>query len=175
MSKIYTGIGSRSVPNPIAVQMTEFATEAAALGWTLRSGAAKGADSAFEAGATEKEIYLPWKDFNKHPSELFTPSDAAYKMAASIHPTYVRLQPFAKQLIARNMHQIMGANMATPTEFVVCWTPDGCESHKTYSKKTGGTGTAISLASLASIPIFNICNPGRYKEAMEYLINLSGG
>lgn len=175
MAKIYTGIGSRSVPIPIAKQMTEFAIEAAKLGWTLRSGAAKGADSAFELGAVEKEIFLPWQGFNYHKSNLCPPTSDAYKIASTIHPTYNGLQLSAKHLIARNMHQVMGYDMKTPTEFVICWTPDGAETHVQYSKRTGGTGTAIALASLAGIPVFNINRPGRLEDAMEYLINLSGG
>ncbi len=175
MHKVYTGIGSRIVPLDIATAMTEFAVLAQELDWTLRSGAAVGSDAAFERGTTtEAEIYLPWKGFNKHPSQFFAPSEAAFKLAATIHPNYRGLQPVSRLLLARNMHQVFGADMKSPTEFVICWTPDGTETHKQYGRKTGGTGSAIAAASLAGIPVFNLRNEGRYQEAVEYLINLSG-
>ncbi len=47
----YTGIGSRSTPEAIQKIMTELAYELGKSGWTLRSGCAPGADSAFEFGA----------------------------------------------------------------------------------------------------------------------------
>lgn len=173
MHKVYTGIGSRSVPDSIAVMMTEFAEIARDMGWRLRSGAARGSDSAFERGAAESEIYLPWKGFNRHSSPLFTPSSAAFKMASTIHPTYHGLQPVSRLLLARNMHQVFGADMKSPTEFVICWTPDGARTYKQYSRKTGGTGSAIAAASLAGIPVFNLYHIGDYEDAVNYMISLS--
>lgn len=51
MSKIYTGIGSRETPPDILELMTKIARFMFKQGFTLRSGGADGADSAFEAGA----------------------------------------------------------------------------------------------------------------------------
>lgn len=178
INKMYCGIGSRKLPNMIADQMTRFGDLAAKLGWTLRSGAAHGADAAFEVGCDqqkgEKEIFLPWKGFNDNPSLLFTPSDEAHKLASEIHPRYDFLSRGAKLLVARNMHQILGFNLNDPVEFVICWTPDGCESHETYCDTTGGTGTAIALASKHNIPVFNITNEARYQEAILYMLTITG-
>ena len=65
--------------------------------------------------------------------------------------------------------QILGLELDCPTEFVVCWTPDGCESHLKRTSKTGGTGLAISLASKLGIPIYNLYNEDS-KECLEFLI-----
>jgi hypothetical protein len=49
--KYYAGIGSRETPSDVCSQMTELAKQLDAENWILRSGGAKGADSAFENGA----------------------------------------------------------------------------------------------------------------------------
>ena len=70
----YAGIGSRDTPEHILNIMHHIGAYLATQGWVLRSGAAKRADTSFEEGAIhgegETEIYLPWKDFNHHKSEL---------------------------------------------------------------------------------------------------------
>lgn len=49
-----------------------------------------------------------------------------------------------------------GQSISDPVDFVVCWTPDGCESEKERSRASGGTGQAIALASRLGIPVFNL-------------------
>lgn len=53
-------------------------------------------------------------------------------------------------------YQILGRDLSDPVDFVVCWTPDGCESEKERSRASGGTGQAIALASRLGIPVFNL-------------------
>ncbi len=69
---IYTGIGSRETPTGIMNLMTDTACYLSRKGVVLRSGGADGADSSFEKGASTglKEIYLPWKYFNKNASRF---------------------------------------------------------------------------------------------------------
>ena len=172
--KYYSGIGSRQTPPDVLKQMQEFAFQAAKKGYVLRSGAAPGADSAFEQGCDDvqgkKEIFLPWRNFNHNPSTLYPPTQEAIDLSVNVHPAVQFLKHPVKLLIARNMHQILGSDLNTPVDFVICWTHDGCESHETYGKKTGGTGSAIALASQNHIPIFNIQNPSRYIYAVECLL-----
>lgn len=174
----YAGIGSRKTPPDILDEMIAFGQFAAAHMAVLRSGAADGADSAFETGAMlwggHTEIFLPWKEFNQHPSTMFPPSADAFKLAADIHPAWNRLSKPAKLLVARNMHQVLGYSLRSPVKFVICYTPDGCESHETYSHRTGGTGTAIKLASLNNIPIFNLALSNRLADSKAYLLSLKG-
>jgi hypothetical protein len=153
--------------------MEEFAYMAAPY-MILRSGSAPGADSAFEMGCKNRsgecEIFLPWKNFNSSDSPLYQVADKALEIAASIHPHFKYMKRPAKMLIARNMHQILGQDLNTPVEFVVCWTKDGCESHETYNpSSTGGTGSAIALASKLGIPVYNLFND-RLIAAHEHLM-----
>lgn len=172
--KLYAGIGSRDTPVHVLEHMREFAYHAAKRGWILRSGAAEGADLMFEMGCDDangkKEIFLPWPKFNGHVSPFISPSDGAMKIAQEIHPAWQFLRLPARKLCARNMHQIMGPHLREPVLCVVCWTPDGCETIEDYCQKTGGTGTAIALASLNNIPVFNLFHADRYIDAIEFLL-----
>jgi hypothetical protein len=174
----YSGIGSRETPPAILAQFEQFAYIAANRGLILRSGGADGADSAFEQGAINArgmmEIFLPWKGFNNNTSTLISPSADAYRLAATIHPAWNNLRRPAKLLVARNMHQVMGLSLKSPVKFVICYTSDGCESHETYGRQTGGTGSALKLASLNGIPIFNVANQDRFIDATEYMLELTG-
>ena len=174
MTRAYAGIGSRSTPHDILKLMKEFGRRAALSGYVLRSGAAKGADSAFEEGCDlangEKQIFLPWKGYNNSTSTYYEDSlPQAYELAKMIHPAWNQLTAAARKLVARNMHQINGPQFYEPVEFVVCWTKDGCESHTTYGRATGGTGTAICAASFHAVPVYNFYHEHRILEAFDHL------
>lgn len=170
--KYYAGIGSRDTEFNIQQDMGSIARVLAIKGFTLRSGGARGADQAFELGCDQhqgrKEIFLPWERFENNGSHLFSPSDEAIKLASTIHPVFDRLSYKAKLLIARNMHQILGESLNDPVDFVLCWTDDGAETEKQYSRNTGGTGSAIVLASRNNIPVFNLKNNSSY----SYVVNM---
>jgi hypothetical protein len=171
----YAGIGSRQIPRSIKKDMQTFAHIAALKGWTLRSGGALGSDSAFETGCDKgqgrKEIFLPWPELNGNQSKYVMPTFASKQIAATIHPAYNKLGPAAKLLVARNMHQVLGPMLDDPVKFVICYTPDGCESASKYTQKTGGTGSAIALASKHFIPVFNIFTEQRFYDAVDFLAN----
>lgn len=166
---IYTGIGSRLITDEVQSTMTFIARCLAKHSYTLRSGAADGADAAFEAGALKKEIYLPWRGFNKHSSNYYVLNEKAYQVASENHPVWVKLTPAAKKLHGRNAYQVLGYDLDAPSDFLICWTQDGCESHIERTYRTGGTGTAISIASKNNIPIFNLANSGCYQRLQTFL------
>jgi hypothetical protein len=156
----YTGVGSRETPESMQSVIRDLAAHLAQDGWVLRSGGADGADALFEEGCDsaggKKEIYLPWRGFNKNKSELHPPSQDAFELARKYHPSFNYLRHPAKLLMARNSHQVLGQDLNSPSTFLVCWTKDGCVSTSTRQKSTGGTGQAISIASSHSIPVFNL-------------------
>ncbi|WP_018079137.1 DUF4326 domain-containing protein [Thiobacillus denitrificans] len=169
-SMAYAGIGSRVTPADQLQRMTRAAARLAAMGYTLRSGAAPGADSAFEAGAgTAKEIYLPWRAFNGSVSSFVEPARDAYEVAACVHPAWEKLSPAARKLMARNSHQILGADLKAPADFVVCFTADGAESEAQRNAATGGTGQAIALASRWGVPVFNFARGDAGERLLMYL------
>ena len=168
----YAGIGSRSTPDHVLQTMRKIAHRLSELGYTLLSGGAAGADSAFEEGCFgEKEIYLPWPGFRHLQGRhcVMLPSAEAYRVAEAIHPAWKRLNDTAQALMARNSHQVLGTDLRSPVDFVVCWTPDGCESEATRTRNTGGTGQAIALADRWGIPVVNLAGG---KAAMNRLAEL---
>lgn len=159
---IYAGIGSRETPETQLKAMTIMAGWFGFFDFTLRSGGAQGADQAFEEGAKsvsgDMEIYLPWNGFEEkwadYQSYYLQPSVATYKkaeaIAAHFHPVWNRLSERARKLQTRNVFQVLGWDLESPSDFVICWTPDG--------KASGGTGQAIRIAQAYNIPVYNIYN-----------------
>lgn len=170
---IYTGVGSRKIPSIIERQMIWLGEVMANKGYILRSGAAHGADAAFEKGCDnaggQKEIYLPWEKFNHHESKLNQPSPRAFEIAKEHHPAWNALPITSRKFMARNTEQVLGELLFEPTDLVICYTPDGCEDDNTRTIKTGGTGQAISVASNRYIPIFNLKNEGSIDRIVEFL------
>ena len=171
MTSFYSGIGSRNTPKDVLLEMEKLAISLELKGYCLRSGGADGADQAFERGVlNSKHIYLPWKNFCGNKSIRFPPKPKAFEMASEIHPNWNYLKHGAKLLHARNMHQVLGDNLDIPSDFVLCWTPDGAESESQTSRTTGGTGSAIRLADRIGIPVVNLFNKG-WKDKLGDILN----
>jgi hypothetical protein len=159
----YAGVGSRRTPVQVLEQMERLGRELAAAGWLLSSGAADGADKAWERGSGGwAEIYLPWPGFDgrqpmaaEHmggaPGWLTRPTPEAYAIARDHYEgsrSWGDLPDSSQALHARDAHQVLGRDLRTPRRFVACWTPNGLPA--------GGTGTAIRIATRRQIPVFNL-------------------
>lgn len=162
----YTGIGARKTPPGILQTMTSIARILDQKGYTLRSGAAPGADTAFEQGVSDvaPEIYLPWPRFNDSKSHRVVEMPEAFKIAEKYHPRWKQLSGAVQKLMARNVHQILGPQLVHPSDFVVCWTADG--------KASGGTGQALRLAKACNIPIYNLFNDKDVKGLVSERLNV---
>jgi hypothetical protein len=168
----YTGIGSRNTPEEVCKQMTQLAKHFESMGFILRSGSADGADTAFEIGVSNpinKEIYLPWKNFNGNQSSYFDISQEAFELADTLHPIFKSLKPAIQRLHARNTYQVLGNDLKTPSAFLVCYTPCGSEEESTLTSKSGGTATAIKLAWRRGVPIFNLQTHDAVNRLYEYI------
>ena len=146
--KYYSGIGSRETPLSIKETIKEIVEILNKKDYILRSGGAPGADSFFEEFADKKEIYLPWPKFNANSSELNSVCKNAYKVAKKFHPAWERLSEAGKKLMARNSYQVLGQDLQTPVDFIICWTPGG--------KLKGGTAQAMRIANFCHIPVYNL-------------------
>ena len=157
----YAGIGSRETPKEFLDLFTRVAKYLSTKDCVLRSGGAKGSDQAFESGAIHKEIYLPWKGFEGNNSNLIVKDERAFEIAEKYHPRWNYLSQGAQKLQARNSHQILGHDLNSPSDFVICWTKGG--------KGDGGTGQAIRIAKDYNIPVFDC---GKYSDVKECAIEL---
>ena len=153
----YAGIGARETPESILALMRGIAAMLAERGYTLRSGGARGADTAFEYATpvlVKMEIYLPWNGFEgKADTMRATPAQlaTARSIAEKYHPNWIACTEGAKKMHTRNVMQMLGLRCKDPSSFVVCWTRDG--------KFTGGTGQALRIAEGYNIPIYNLHDP----------------
>ena len=189
MTKYYTGIGSRDLPEEAYSTLRQIGYKLKSLGYALRSGAAAGADDAFWLGACQyydekgagreprpEGIYLPWDGFNGYSTDhhwgcFRTPfcrdkaiGFEARKIAEQVHPAWERCGKGAKAMHARNVLQLLGDDLTTPSKFLVCWAPMTGED--TIS---GGTSTAWEIAKLHNVPRFNINNPVDLLRIKEWL------
>ena len=70
------------------------------------------------------------------------------RIASEVHPAWDRCNEWARGMHSRNCHQILGYDLQSPVDAVICWTPNG--------KIQGGTATALKLSMKAGIPVFNL-------------------
>ena len=155
----YAGIGSRETPLDVLELMYHIGYQLALDGWTLRSGAADGADTAFERGCDtvggEKQIFLPWPGFNHRSTErgrVFAGvGEHALALAAEFHPAWERCSRGARALHARNGYQVLGLHLDAPVDRVICWTAG--------AHGGGGTGQAIRIARSRNIVIHDLADP----------------
>ena len=148
MLMYYAGIGSRRTPGDILATMKRLASRLSSLTYILRSGGAKGADTAFEEGATEKAIFRA-----SHATE------DAMELASTLHPAWHLCDSYARQLHGRNCMIILGEKLDTPVEFVVCWQDPLVER--------GGTRLGMRLAESRGISVYNLAVPGHYKQLLD--------
>jgi len=170
---IITGIGSRKVPREIY----DFITTLPLQDHVVRSGGASGCDTAFEQTTNNLEIYLPWRNFSSHgiPLSSINPTlvKAAESIISTVHPAFNRLSHGAKLLHTRNVFQVFGVELleSNRSDVVICWTPDGAYNQETCTNKTGGTATAIRIASIFEIPVLNLYNE-KHMDMVHELFNL---
>lgn len=178
--KPYTMIGSRQTPQDILDLMVKLASKLATEGYTVRSGGADGADTCAEQGVdslgTEyshmKEIYLPWRGFNgrynKFPPYYIADKLDGYKKAREIaeetHPAWDRCSDGAKSLHTRNVMQVLGKDVDTPSLFVVFWAVP-----KSGTQVSGGTNTAVQLAIKHGVKTINLYHEHERLKIVEYL------
>jgi O-acetyl-ADP-ribose deacetylase (regulator of RNase III) len=157
---IFAGIGSRDTPDPILDLMKDAGALLAHDGWTLRSGGAVGADTAFETGVKscpdhpKPEIYYANERSLQKAGNSYGLLDTRQvhnRMVGVFHPKPSALSPSGFELMARNGCQVFGPDFTQPSSCVVCFTEGG--------KGKGGTGQAIRMSNATGIPVIDLGKP----------------
>lgn len=175
--KMYAGIGSRQTPPDVLRLMEVSAILLWAQGWTLHSGGASGADSAFEDGVPAQvrqdccRIFLPGNNFNGRSAGRNGCIDStkleawprAVEIAKHYHPAPSKLSGFGLKLMARNCFQVLGPNLDELVKFVMCWTPGGA--------MTGGTSQALRIAVDHGIQVRNLGDPAVHQAAKQWALD----
>lgn len=162
----YTGVGSREIPDEMYAILQESAKELCTqYGYTVRTGCAIGSDQAFrEAVPQNVVIYTPdnVRRYNNY--------HVAREIAQQIHPKWKNLRSeYVRKLHTRNVYQVLGCDLNTPSEFLLCYTNDGCVDGSKTSVDTGGTGQAIRIAHRFGVPIINIKSENWLDKLLEII------
>jgi hypothetical protein len=158
--RLYAGIGARKTPARQLGFMRRVGEALARAGWGLRSGGARGADRAFEAGCDvaygAKQIYFA--------DEC---TEAAFDLSAQYHPNWDACSEDTKLLHGRNAMILLGEDLLHPIERLFCWTP--------WGKVMGGTGQSLRICAqhplLRDVSVCNLAIPAHVK-ALELDIDL---
>lgn len=151
--RTYAGIGDVNIPANIQELMKMIGEELAHQGYVLRTGGAKGADTAFMEGC----------DKAKGIKEIFYPSDIhvnakTLKIAKEIHghweycenkqPKPGNKYSFPVQAHCRNMKIINGDLLNNPVEFTI--------AYQDINQVTGGTWQGIKYSKKLGIKVYNL-------------------
>jgi hypothetical protein len=158
---ILTGVGSRETPHESLERISEISRKFSLLGLTLRSGGARGADEEFEDNwLSTKEIYLPKEGFRGRKGVVPVITKDHMRLAALVHPVWHKCSEEDRVFHCRNVCQVLGEQLDTPSDLLVCWTWNG--------RPVGGTGTAIRLARAYDIPVYNIYFEQDLRKLWDY-------
>ncbi len=168
--KAITTVGSREVPHDIKALMTDCGYHFVKKGYKTREGGALGSDESFYQGverywiengynATQAERYLPedgsrglYRTQGEHIYVLedLPHQELAAAIAEKIHPAWHHCKEFARRLHTRNVYQVLGKDLLTPSVMLICWAPP------TRDSISGGTRTAWEIARHNNIPCVNL-------------------
>lgn len=179
--RFWTGVGSRSITQEeqeLAVYVAETITRH--FGMVLRSGAAEGADTAFQKGVCNVDpkycqIWTPWNSFRpkeQHvgfPScsyitpttEMFEKSRKAF-IDTGIIPWFDNMKQGAQKLHGRNFYQVAGKH-GEPLSRICIYIAD----EDANGEVKGGTRSAVLVSRHYDIPTYNL----RIKEQRELLLS----
>lgn len=140
-------------------------------------------------------IYLPTNYFNGRcadgdqyiNAEAFSPAirEKQHAFTQQFHPAPAALRKkllnqknppsnqfaitFPEKLMARNANQILGDDLQTPVNFVICAASGSKfnDNGEIYDVK-GGTGQAVRIAYANKIPVFNLLHPPHLQRMMDF-------
>lgn len=180
----YTGVGSRDITKKEKSIIFRISKYLAHKDFTLRSGKAAGADTAFQIGAqyysfkVKPEIYTPWCNFRLNQTSLKNDFDFTFdnallttceEIAKEIHPNWYKMTKAGKLLHSRNVLQVLGKNLDSPSKFLIF-----CSDQDSKGEVKGGTRTAVVLGKEYGIPCFNIRDNDQLHELEIFIFRLIG-
>lgn len=180
---VATIVGSRKAPDSVVKWFTKISEELLRRGWTCRSGLCpEGIDYSLTAAVIQlqaeevevnAELYLAWDGFDGYrngdldgtviSAKKLPCYEKAVSLAKGVHPKWGFLTNGGKLLHSRNPFQVLGKDLASPSDVVLLWAPIAGKS------VTGGTRTAYEIAKNSSIPIYNGFAPN---EVEDYLASI---
>lgn len=186
ITKRFAGIGSRETPPDAYRLQKAVAWVLAELGYDLSSGGCpKGGDDAcYKAyyrkpgvDLSRQRIYISWDGMEgfKHDPErgIYLPQkfdnyEQAQQIALETRGSWNGLGRGGIAHMTRNVYQILGDDLNSPVDFVLCW---GIPVGNTSVVK-GGTGQATRLAVKHGIPIYNLYHKDVFNRLSALCMNV---
>lgn len=107
---------------------------------------------------TRIKVFLPWREFNTflpYPQCYTTIGPANYDLCSSfirsVHPHWAKGTRQTKLLQAKNALIVFGEKLNKPCDFILAFAPTNAKG-----LVTGIASSAIELANLQNIPVFNL-------------------
>jgi len=183
--KYVTLVGSRDMPSDVKGLLGEVGGRLAMDGFHGRSGFADGADIEFFKGYLNEGLaslftnYMPWWKFRSNEEPLWHVTEVkdtfklvpsayltdATEIASGIHPAWHRCTRGPRALHTRNVCQVLGDDLATPSKVLYCYVGK-VDKH---GDPTGGTRTAWMLAKKYNIPCRNLAEPAVMESCLKWL------
>lgn len=159
---IFTGIGARTIPSNIFSLLCSIGILLRNNNWVCRTGTARGSDMAFRASYEARPANLEVYATEDILHNKYGNADLAKRIVRNYHPCYDEIKyDFCQALLARNVYQILGSDLNTPSEIVFCYTENGLVQ--------GGSSIVLRIAQHYGIPIVNLGNPKHLKAIVDYL------
>ena len=178
---VYTGIGSRKIDRHVIAYLQGVGAAMAARGYSCRTGDAIGSDNAFWTGAVSaggtvhayaglaKASRPDARPFKSLPIRI---QELANEIAKRFHPRWDQLTDRDKAWMARNVVQVLGEDLESPSRVVLCYAKGSRFLDGKLCDVAGGTGQAVRVAYAQGIPVFNLAI-GSHRDHVAKRISLS--
>jgi hypothetical protein len=183
----WAGLGSRhELTETVRVQQDSIGKVMTSKGWVLVTGGAAGSDFNFLRGAShQRGKYLPivvrpiryknYKGIYSYQSVIEMMEQADFERAKAYffkHKIFTEDQfnsmpDVGQKLHARNFFQIFDHLGKVRVRFVAYAAPED-----RWGNVSGGTRTAVAIARIEKLPVFNIKLKGQYKALQDFIEGL---
>lgn len=167
--KPYIMTSGRDVPKHIVEQMVELSRSIKESGYVLRIGGLEGGDNVLGELDKDAELYLPWKNFSDKVSKLYFSTEECLALASKFNAKFNEINNSMRSFLGMYTRMVLGKDLKSRVNFIICWTPDGAEDSSSITTKTGLIAQAIGIASAMKIPVFNLNNADTVNKIKTYI------
>lgn len=155
--KYYTGTGIVQVSKSMKETILAIAKYLSDQGYTLRTGLSKGMDAAFIEGSDSVSLFT-YEGENTNGADAFIceETDFIKRDLKENYLTLGALTKVARQRVVRSYYELLGEDLNTPSEFLVCYDP--CEGVVNYTHR---------LANRLGIKVYNLYDKEELKKLKE--------
>lgn len=142
MKPIITIVGSRKADTAAIKRASLLASSLQASSW-IRTGDAWGIDAAVRSACPDALVYKA-STCDQVSKEIY---EQALAIMLKVHPNpkaVLRLDSYKRNLLVRNVFEVLGTKLNQPSNKLYYWTPNG--------ELIGGTATTVRIARMFNIP-----------------------